>query len=189
MWKVDYPKLLNIATEDLGFKVLHLIEFADQALTDGSLKLDNPVDLRLTYHDACGVSRLCDAWTPYQGERGWMGMIEPRLSRRRGREGLYAQSRHILNAIPGVEVKEMPRTRENAFCCGAGRGAAEAYPGLADFSADHRLAEVKHVGAEAVVAACPWCKSNFSQASKRDGNIVKVMDIAELIASALGPEV
>ena len=26
MWKVDYPKLLDISTEDLGFKVIHLVE-------------------------------------------------------------------------------------------------------------------------------------------------------------------
>jgi Fe-S oxidoreductase len=44
---------------------------------------------------------------------------------------------------------------------------------------------VKHVSAEAVVAACPWCKSNFSQAVKENGDSVKVMDIAELISAAV----
>jgi len=27
MWKVDYPKLMNISTDDLGFKVVHLVEY------------------------------------------------------------------------------------------------------------------------------------------------------------------
>ena len=31
MWKVDYPKMLDIATADLGFEVIHLIEFADRS--------------------------------------------------------------------------------------------------------------------------------------------------------------
>ena len=77
MWKVDYPKLLNIATEDLGFEVVHLIEFADEALKKGALKLTKPVDMRMTYHDSCSMSRLCDPWTPWKGKRGWMGTVEP----------------------------------------------------------------------------------------------------------------
>ena len=185
MWKVDYPKMLGISTADLGFEVIHLIEFADKAIEAGKLKLKKSVDLRFTYHDACGVSRLCDPWTPWKGERGWMGTVEPRLRRRRGRAGLYAQARNILNAIPGAKMVEMPRIRENAFCCGAGRGTKEAFPDLAKSSAAHRLEEVKHVSAEAVVSACPWCKSNFSQVVKENGENIKVMDIAEIICASV----
>ena len=58
MWKVDYPKMLNIATADLGFEVMHLLEFADEAVKKGTLKLTKPVDIRFTYHDSCGISRL-----------------------------------------------------------------------------------------------------------------------------------
>ncbi len=185
MWKVDYPKLLNIATSDLGFNVVHLVEFADKALKKGTLKLTKPVDVRLAYHDSCGISRLADPWTPYSGERGWMGMVNPRLKRRRGTTGLYAQPRNILKAIPGVTFVEMPRTRENSFCCGAGRGTKEAFPELASFSAKHRLEEVREVGAEALVSACPWCKSNFAQAVKENEDKIQVMDIAELISASL----
>ena len=186
MWKVDYPKLLNIATSDLGFNVVHLVEFADEAIKKGSLKLSKPVDVRLAYHDSCGISRLADPWTSYSGERGWMGMVNPRLKRRRGTYGLYAQPRNILSAIPGVTFVEMPRTRENSFCCGAGRGTKEAFPDLASFSAKHRLEEVREVGAEALVSACPWCKSNFAQAVRENGDAIKVMDIAELISASVG---
>jgi Fe-S oxidoreductase len=79
----------------------------------------------------------------------------------------------------------MPRTKENAFCCGAGRGTKEAFPELASFSAKHRLDEVKDVGAEVLVSACPWCKSNFAQAVKENGSKIKVMDISELILAAV----
>jgi Fe-S oxidoreductase len=185
MWKVDYPKMLNIATADLGFKVVHLVEFADEMVKKGALKLANPVDLRLTYHDSCGISRLCDPWTPYKGERGWMGTVNPKLQRRRGKSGLYSQPRNILNSIPGLKFVEMPRTRENAFCCGAGRGTKEAFPELASFSSKHRIEEVKKVGAEALISACPWCKNNFAQAVKEDGDKIKVMDISELIVASI----
>jgi len=185
MWKVDYPKMLNIATKDLGFEVIHLIEYADEALKKGTLKLTRRLDKRITYHDSCGVSRLCDPWTPWKGTRGWMGTIEPRLQRRRGRAGLYAQSRNILKALPGADVVEMIRIRENSFCCGAGRGTKEAFPDLASFSAGQRLEEVREVGAEALVSACPWCKSNFSQAVRYHGDNIRVLDIAELISASL----
>jgi Fe-S oxidoreductase len=185
MWKVDYPKMLNIATSDLGFRVMHLVEFADEMVKKGTLKLAKKVDLRLAYHDSCGISRLGDSWTPWNGERGWMGTVSPPLKRRRGKEGLYAQPRNILTSIPGVKFVEMPRTRENAFCCGAGRGTKEAFPELASFSAKHRLEEVKEVGAEALISACPWCKNNFAQAVKENGDNIKVMDISELILASL----
>ncbi|MBP2625943.1 MAG: hdrD 4 [Firmicutes bacterium] len=185
MWKVDYPKMLGIATADLGFNVMHLMEFADEAIANGSLKLTKKVDLKLTYHDACSVSRLSDPWTPWSGERGWMGCIEPRLKRRRGTTGLYAQPRNILQAIPGVDLVEMIRIRENAFCCGAGRGTKEAFPELANFAAQERLAEVKEVGAETLVSSCPFCKNNFSQAAKENGEKLQVMDISEVILASL----
>jgi Fe-S oxidoreductase len=185
MWKVDYPKMLGIATADLGFNVIHLVEFASDAISKGKLKLKKPVDIRFTYHDSCGVSRLSDPWTPWKGERGWMGMVSPRLQRRRGRSGLYKEARNIFNAIPGAKFVEMPRTRENAFCCGAGRGTAEAFPDLAVSSAKYRMEEVKEVSAEVLVSACPWCKSNFSHAAKEDGDNVKVMDMSELILASV----
>ena len=114
-----------------------------------------------------------------------MGMVEPRLTRRRGTNGVYYQPRDILQAIPGVELIEMPRTRENAFCCGAGRGTKEAFPDLALWSAQHRLEEVKYVGAETLVSACPWCKNNFAQAVKEDGSGIEVLDISEVIHASI----
>ena len=185
MWKADYPKILNVATKDLGFQVMHLVEFADAMVKKGALKPTKPVNARMTYHDSCSISRLADSWTPWKGERGWMGTVSPPLKRRRGTEGLYAPPRNILKAIPGLNFVEMPRTRENAFCCGAGRGAKEAFPQLASFSAKHRLDEVKSVGAELLVSACPWCKNNFALAAKETGNPVKVMDISELILASV----
>ena len=185
MWKVDYPKILNIATSDLGFRVIHLVEFADEMIRKGKLNLGRKADLRLTYHDSCGISRLCDAWTPWKGERGWMGTVTPPLKRRRGQDGLYAQPRNILNSIPGVQFVEMPRMRENAFCCGAGRGTKEAFPELASFSARRRLEEVRESGAGALISACPRCKNNFSQAIKESRDNIKIMDISELILASL----
>jgi Fe-S oxidoreductase len=185
MWKVDYPKILNMATADLGFKVVHLVEYVDELIKQGTLKLTNPVDLRVTYHDSCSLSRLSEPWVPWEGEHGLWGMVDPPLERRRGTNGVYQPPRDILNSIPGVELVEMPRMRENAFCCGAGRGTKEAFPDFALWAAEQRLEEVRHVGAEAVVSACPWCKNNFAQSISENGRSLKAYDISELILASL----
>ena len=185
MWKVDYPKLLEIATEDLGFEVIHLVEYAGDRIAKGALKTTRPFETRMTYHDSCSLSRLSEPWTPYEGKRGWMGCVEPRLKRRRGRNGVYFPPRDILKGIPGVDLVEMPRMRENAFCCGAGRGTKEAFPDFARKSANHRLEEVREIGAETLVAACPWCKSHFSEVAGENGDAIQVLDIAEVICASL----
>jgi Fe-S oxidoreductase len=185
MWKVDVPKMLEISTDDLGFKVVHLVELVDEKVKDGALVFKKPLNTRLTYHDACSLGRLSDPWIPYEGKRGWMGCVEPRLKRRRGTQGLYAQPRDILTAIPGVDLVEMPRMRENAFCCGAGRGTKEAFPEFASWAAAQRMEEVKEIGAETLVSTCPWCKNNFAQAVKALGDDIAVRDISEVICASL----
>jgi len=182
MMKVDYPKLLGISTADLGFEVKHITELADGWVKDGSLKLENKVDLKLTYHDSCGLGRLSEPWFHWEGEIGdWATFVPPR-NIRRGTNGVYEPPRDLLKAIPGVELVEMLRRRDQAFCCGAGAGAKEAFPDYALWAGGERLREAKAVGAEAVVAACPLCKENFKDAAK-DG--MRIYDITELIAMAI----
>jgi Fe-S oxidoreductase len=185
MWKVDYPKMLNISTADLGFRMTHLVEFVDELIRKGELKMSNPIDVRLTYHDSCSLSRLSEPWIPWQGERGLWGVINPPLERRRGTNGIYQQPRDILNSIPGIKLVEMPRKKENAFCCSAGRGTKEAFPDFALWGAKQRLEEVKEVGAEAIVSTCPWCKNNFADAIKANGEKTKNYDISEIIMKAI----
>ncbi len=59
----------------------------------GRLVPVTPVEVTLTYHDACYLGRHNRIFTP---------------------------PRELLAAVPGVRLAEMPRTRERSFCCGAG---------------------------------------------------------------------
>jgi len=154
-------------------------------MKNGRLRLKNPVPMRLTYHDSCSLSRLSEPWVPWQGERGLWGVVNPPLKRRRGFHGVYQPPRDVLRSIPGVELVEMPRAKENAFCCGAGRGTKEAFPDFALWAAEQRLEEVKEVGAEGIVSTCPWCKNNFAQAAKKNEENFKVLDISELILASI----
>jgi len=182
MIKVDYPKLLGISTADLGFDVKHITELADSWVKDGSLKLENKVDMKVTYHDSCGLGRLSEPWYHWEGERGDWGLLIPPRDIRRGMNGVYEPPRDILKAIPGLQFNEMLRPRDQAYCCGAGGGAREAFPSFASDSASERLREAAHVGVGAIVSACPLCKENFKDASN-DG--LKAYDITELIAMAV----
>lgn len=183
--KVDYPKMLNIPTKDLGFEVVHLVEYVDKLIKSGALKLSKKVDLKVAYHDSCSLTRLSEPWIAWKGERGLWGVVTPELNRRRGSNGVYQQPRDILNSVPGIELKETIRTRENTFCCGAGRGTVEAFPKFAIWAAGEKLNEVNEVGAEAIVSTCPWCKENFKKAANKRGDGVKVYDISEIILAAI----
>jgi Fe-S oxidoreductase len=76
--------------------------------------------------------------------------------------------------------------RENAFCCGAGRGTKEAFPEFASWAAEQRLVEAKEVSAEAIVSACPWCKDNFAKAASNNGGNMQVLDFSEIVLSSIG---
>mgnify|MGYP000707540502 CR=1 FL=1 len=181
--KVDYPKLLGFATADLGFEPLHITELVDPWVQEGRLKFENRVDMKLTYHDPCNLGRLSEPWIPWEGVRGDWSRLDPPRTMRRGTQGVYEPPRNILKAIPGVELVEMFRHHDNAWCCGNDGGVKEAFPDLSSWTASERLREAAVTGAQGIVSACPACKENLDEAAK-DG--MKVYDITELIAKAIG---
>jgi Fe-S oxidoreductase len=65
-----------------------------------------------------------------------------------------------------VELVEMERCREAAWCCGAGGGVREAYPEFSAWTASERVEEARATGADAIVTACPWCERNFLDAQR-----------------------
>lgn len=184
-WKVMYPKMLGKSTTDLGFKVVHIVEFIDQLMQSGGVKFNTPVNMKLTYHDPCYLGRLSEPWVQWEGTRGTWGRLEPPREFRRGTYGVYQAPRNILQKLPGVELVEMDRTRENAWCCGAGGGVRDAYKDFNLWTAKERLEEAMTTGAEAIVSACPYCKENFKDAIESSGEQLKVFDITELIVQAM----
>jgi len=101
------------------------------------------------------------------------------------RQWALLRIRDILNKIPGLDMVEMPRMKENAFCCGAGGGVMDAYPDFAKWAAQERLTEAQSVAAEAIISACPYCKKVFSEASKENNMNIKVYDITEIILACM----
>jgi Fe-S oxidoreductase len=143
------------------YETLHMVEYLLQLVNDGSLKLAKKLPLKVTYHDPCHIGRHL------------------------GENALYDAPRELLQGIPGIELVEMKRKRENAWCCGAGGGVSQANTELSLWTANERLKEAKATGATALVTSCPWCEKNFNDAAAEYGTDIEIYDIAEIACKAL----
>jgi Fe-S oxidoreductase len=124
-----------------------------------------PIERRVTFHDPCYLGR-------HNGE--------------------YEAPRALLGAIPGLELVEMGRCRENAYCCGGGGGGMwmDSFTSerLTMRLSERRVREAVEYGAEILAVTCPYEVSRFEDAVKSTGNAgkLKVLDIAELLAHSMG---
>jgi Fe-S oxidoreductase len=184
-FKVLYPQM-GIKG---NFEVLHITEYLDQLIKEGKLKPKKKLPMLVTYHDPCHLGRLGEPHVPWEGVEkkvfNQMYIYDPPKPWRKGTNGVYEPPRDVIKAIPGVELVEMERIKEYAWCCGAAGGVKEAYPDFAIWTALERLEEAKAAGAEAIVTACPWCKRNFTDAVKESGDMLKVYDVVELIEQVI----
>jgi Fe-S oxidoreductase len=176
---------------EMGCKieVLHTVELIERLIKEGKLKFTKTIPKRVTYHDPCHLGRQGEPYVPWKGVEkriyGQMLVHEPKKPRYNGANGIYDPPRTIINSIPGLELVEMERIRENAWCCGAGGGVIDAYPDLCSWTVTERMEEARATGAEAIVTACPWCERNFIDAIEKSDIKMKVYDIMEVVQQAI----
>ena len=182
-FKVLYDKF-NLKGD---LEVLHITELIARLIKEGKLKLTKKVKMNVTYHDPCYLGRQGEPWIHWKGKRipGVQRRFDPPKELRRGTYGVYEPPRGILKAIPGIQLLEMDRIKEYAWCCGAGGGVNESNPEFSIWTANERIREAEATGAEAIVTACPWCVKNFRDATKQSGSSLKVYDIVELLEKAI----
>ncbi|MFX1386232.1 MAG: (Fe-S)-binding protein [Promethearchaeota archaeon] len=153
MLKDTYSKKFEL---DHGIEILHLPEFILEKLNNNEVRFNNNLNMKITYHDPCHIGRH-------------MGIYEP--------------PREVLNNIPGIELIEMARTKQNAWCCGSGGGVRSAFKDLSSFAANERIEEAKETTAEALVSCCPFCLNQFKSNIKNDE--IKTFDLSELVNRAI----
>jgi heterodisulfide reductase subunit D len=141
----------------LPFEVVNAVELVRDWMKNGKLKL-NKFDAKVTYHDPCHLGRHM---------------------------GIYDAPRDILKMMPGVELVEMKRIKDAAWCCGAGGGVKSGFPELAVDIAKDRIKEAEETGADYLVTACPFCVKNLQDAAEALSSKIKVLDIVELVADNL----
>ena len=178
-----YPRL------GAKFEVLHTVQYLDRLIKEGKIKFSKTVPMRVTYHDPCHLGRRGEPYVPWEGKekrvRNQIVVYEPRRPRYNGAWGVYDAPRDVLKNIPGIELVEMERIKEYAWCCGAGGGTKETYPDFSSWTAAERIEEAKSTGAEAIVSACPWCERNFIDTINAAGDKMKVFDVTDLVKRAI----
>ncbi len=139
----------------LPFELVHLSELL--AGDVAALKLGELAET-VTFHDPCRLGRYL---------------------------GIYDAPRAVIEGIPGIELVEMDKSRENALCCGStgwvncGRCAKEIQM--------TRLRQAQATGATRMITACPKCRIHLSCALKDAGDELDLAleDLAGLLARAL----
>lgn len=174
-----YPKI----GKELPVEVLHVSQLMERLLDSGRMRFRDKLPLLVTYHDPCHLGRKGE---PYTGV--WSGdkLDRPMNLKRSGRKGIYDAPRNVLGAMPGVELIEMERIREYAWCCGAGGGVLEAFPDFAASTTAERIEEALATGAEALVTACPWCLRVFKDAVAETSADIAIYDLADLALMSAG---
>jgi len=139
---------------------IHIVELLDELLQAGRLKLKKPLEARVTYHDPC-----------YLGRRG----------------EVFEAPRHLLKAVPGLELVEMDRNRNRSICCGGGGGGSFGETAKEERLANLRLDQALAANAGILATACPFCVLMFQDAVTVRGveEKIKVMDVSEILAEVI----
>lgn len=144
---------------DFGFEaeVYHHTQLLYDLIMEGKLKPQKAINQRLTYHDSCYLGRY---------------------------NGVYDPPREILQAIPGLELVEMQRTRENGMCCGAGGGLMWAEETTGNRINVARTEQALAVKPNMISSACPYCLTMISDGTKAKEveEDISTMDVAEILA-------
>src|SRR5205807_1131537 len=96
--------------------------------------------------------------------------------------GVAAEPRAVL-AAAGGPPREMPRSRDRSFCCGAGGGRMWMEEAPNQRVNRQRAAEALATGAETIATGCPFCLTMMTDGVAAEGaEHVRVRDIAEILA-------
>ncbi|MCP4716055.1 MAG: (Fe-S)-binding protein [Deltaproteobacteria bacterium] len=180
-----YARMQNIDTGDLPYRVMHSTQYIEELVREGRISFKKDLDMQVTWHDPCHLGRRGEPYTHWEGKRVQFGLTEPPREMNRGVNGVYEAPRNILKAIPGVELIEMERIKEYAWCCGSGGGAKSAYPDFALATAKERIEEAEATGVGTIVTSCPWCEANLTDGIDGIGSNMRVEDILDLVVQAM----
>jgi len=150
---------------DFGFEaeVYHHTQLLYDLVKTGKLKPQGSINKRLTYHDSCYLGRY---------------------------NGVYDPPREILTSIPGLELVEMNRSRENGMCCGAGGGLMWTEETTGNRINVARTEQALAVQPQMISSACPYCLTMLSDGTKAKevDEDISTMDVAEILALSVFAE-
>jgi Fe-S oxidoreductase/nitrate reductase gamma subunit len=143
-----------------NYEVVHHSEFVDALIEEGRVRLTPGFAERTTFHDSCYLGRYND---------------------------VFEAPRRVLHQI-GADLVEMPRSREQSFCCGAGGGHAFFDDGKGSKINGIRVGEAAATGATTLSTGCPFCLTMLEdgvRAAPAKDTTLRVRDFVELVADSL----
>jgi hypothetical protein len=121
----------------------------------------------ITYHDPCYIGR---------------------------HNRVYEPPRELLSVLPSTEFKEMERSGERSFCCGAGGARMWMEERIGERINVNRTTEAVGTGADQIAVGCPFCRVMLSDgltALQADGKAreeVEVLDVAQMLLASVKRE-
>ncbi|MFB6086367.1 MAG: 4Fe-4S dicluster domain-containing protein [Halodesulfurarchaeum sp.] len=148
-----------------GDDVAHYTQVVEDLVESGALPLSGTeLDTRATFHDPCHLGR-------YNEE--------------------FEAPRAVL-ASTGAELDEMPRNRNESYCCGGGGGGLWLDPDEDEKPSEERIREALEDTAggknvDQFVVSCPMCMTMYEDGMKSGGyeDDIEVVDLAEMVWDAL----
>ena len=143
--------------------VLHHSELLLELIRSGAIQPRKRLGYRVTYHDPCTLGRY---------------------------NRVFEQPREVMKAL-GIELVEMPRNRDNSFCCGAGGGRiwmSELKQGDLPRPNESRIHEAIALGSiDYFVTACPKDVTMYEDAIKTSGHQgeIELRELSELVLESL----
>ncbi|MDP5081719.1 MAG: (Fe-S)-binding protein [Winogradskyella sp.] len=153
--KNEYPSLGG------NYDVIHHTQYIQELLSAGRLVVEGETyrGKRITFHDPCYLGRA---------------------------NSVYDAPRDVLKKT-NANLVEMKRHRSTALCCGAGGAQMfkDAEPGNKEINV-LRTEDAIETQPEIIATGCPYCNTMMTDGVKfkEKESEIKVMDIAELIATA-----
>ena len=164
------PHCLNSLLKDYPqfgghYEVLHHTQFLQQLLAEGRIVVSGGAASAelLTYHDPCYLARV---------------------------NGIHQAPRDVLQACgaqgaPTNLFREMSRSREKTFCCGAGGGRMWMEEEPQKRVSSVRAKEALATGARTVAVGCPFCLTMLTDGVAAQTDSAGVMDVAEILVERL----
>ena len=150
------------ASHDGRYDVQHYSTLLLELVRSGRIELGPSLGGRATYHDPCYLGRY---------------------------NGGFEAPRGVIQAC-GVELVEMPRNRENSFCCGAGGGRIwmQDHADVQERPSENRIREA--LGLDDIdyfVVSCPKDLTMYRDAVKTSGNEgrIEVRDIVDFVVESI----
>jgi Fe-S oxidoreductase len=160
-----YNSLRNIyPTLGISYPVQHSTQFLAERLAQLKPSLTGEVKARVAYHDPCYLGRV---------------------------NKIFDEPRQLLQAIPGLNLVEMPHRLSNSLCCGGGGGGMWIDGFLWEKShtrlSEWRVREALHCGADILAVACPYEAPRFEDAVKTvpGAEALQVKEICDLLIAAI----